>query len=182
MNAPGRILLAGMGGVLLYAAGIEFREAPSHVKPPPGVTLVSYGDLTATRLPQGPGQPGAYGAGVPARLRRLENQRVVIQGFMIPTLDEGRRVREFLLVRSQASCCFGIPPQLSDLVSVRMTGAPAEILVDRPVNVIGIFHIHETWAGDCIASLFQLAGQSVVSGTSLPPLKLERSPQSRGLE
>jgi hypothetical protein len=183
MKLPGVIVLVALSAILLYAVGIEVVEAPSRVKAPPGVTLVSFGDLTATKLPAlGHGQHGAFLAGVPPTIRRLENQRVIIQGFMIPTLMDGSRVREFLLVRSQASCCFGLPPQLTDVLAVRMTGKPVEVLMDRPVNVIGTWHVQEQWAGDFVGSLFQLDGESVGSGSSLPPLKLARTPQSMGLE
>jgi hypothetical protein len=101
---------------------------------------------------------------------------------MIPTVTENHRVREFLLVRSQASCCFGFPPQISDVLEVRMTGASAQPLMDRIVNVVGQFHIQEHWAGRDLGSLYQMEADTVTSGSPLKPLLLARTPQSEGLE
>jgi hypothetical protein len=111
---------------------------------------------------------------VPGSIRRLENQRVTIQGFMIPTRTADRKVSEFLLVRSQASCCFGMPPGVSDVLAIHMAGKPADPLMDRPVNVTGQLHVQEQWAGTSLSSLYQMEAECVASGSSQPSLKLVR--------
>jgi len=85
-------------------------------------------------------------------------------------------------VRSQASCCFGFPLQIGDVLEVRMAGAAAEPLKDRPVNVIGTFHVRERWAGTSLGSLFQMDADSVASGSPLPPSQPASTPQAAGLE
>jgi hypothetical protein len=184
MNLLIKITLACFGSIIAYGVGLEVRDAPPAVKVPPGVTLVGFGDLASARLPDpgGRARQGDYLKCVPKSILQLDRQQVLIQGFMIPTVTENHRVREFLLVRSQASCCFGFPPQISDVLEVRMTGAPAQPLMDRIVNVVGQFHIQEHWAGSDLGSLYQMEADTVTSGSPLKPLLLARTPQSEGLE
>lgn len=184
MNLAVKIGLASLGCVIAYGVGLEVRDLPSAVKVPPGVTLVGFGDLAAAARPELAGQarPGDYLKAMPRPILQLDQRQVLIQGFMIPTVTENRMVKEFLLVRSQASCCFGFPPQLSEVLDVRMTGQPAELLMDRTVNVVGRFHIHEQWAGADLGSLFQMDGDSVTSGSAMKPLQLARAPQGGSLE
>lgn len=184
MNLPSKVALASLASILAYGVGLEVKDIPRAVKVPPGVTLVGFGDLAGAAMPD-PGARAAQGdylKAVPRSILQLENQRVLIQGFMIPTVTADHRVKEFLLVRNQASCCFGLPPQVSEVLEVRMSGRPAEPLMDRTVNVIGQFHVQEHWAGPYLGSLYQLEGDSVTSGSALKPLKLARAPQANGLE
>jgi hypothetical protein len=184
MNLAAKIALASLVSILAYGVGLEVKDIPPAVKVPPGVTLVGFGELAGAALPE-PGARagrGDYLKAVPKSVLQLEGQRVLIQGFMIPTVTADHRVKEFLLVRNQASCCFGMPPQISEVLEVRMAAEPAEPLMDRTVNVIGQFHVQEHWAGPYLGSLYQLEGDSVTSGSALKPLKLARAPQANGLE
>jgi len=183
MNLPGKIILASCGCVLLFGVGLEVKDAPAPVKVPAGVALVTFGDL-AGAMPADPARAGQgdYLKAVPRPVRALDRHRVLVQGFMIPTATEDHQVKEFLLVRNQASCCFGIPPTAADVLEIRMTGKPAEPLMDRIVNVTGTLHVQEHWAGPYLGSLYQMDAESVTSGSALRPLKLARSPQSNGLE
>jgi len=184
MKLPVKIVLASLGSILLYGVGLEVKEAPRPVAVPAGVALVRFGDLAGAALPEGAARPrpGDFLKVVPRSVLALDRQRVLVQGYMIPTVSADRKVREFLLVRSQANCCFGFPLQIGDVLEVRMTGKPAEPLKDRPVNVVGIFHVQEHWAGTSLGSIFQMDADSVSSGSALPPLEPARSPQAGGLE
>jgi hypothetical protein len=184
MRVAKNIFLAVVGGILAYGIGEEVADAPASMKAPPGATLLTFRDLGATRLPD-PGsqvRPGDYWKGVPGDLRRLDQQRVAIQGFMVPTRTDPKGVEAFLLVRSQASCCFGIPPTLSDVLEVRMVGKPVSPLQDRVVDVVGRLHVQERWAGTMIGSLFQMDAESVTSGSRLAAAPPTRPPQALGLE
>jgi hypothetical protein len=178
-----KIMLAGCGSILLYGVGLEVKDAPAAAQVPAGVTMLRFGDLSGAS-PVFPVQarPGDFLKAVPGPVRTLDRQRVLVQGYMIPTVTADRMVRQFLLVRSQASCCFGFPLQVSDMLEIRMTGKPSEPLMDRIVNVIGTFHVQEHWAGTSLGSLYQMDADSVVSGSPLPPVKLTRASQASGLE
>ena len=184
MNLPVKIALASLGSILLYGVGLEVKDAPRPVQVPAGVALVRFADLAGAVLPEDAARPrpGDFLKVVPPAIRKLDRQRVLVQGYMIPTVSADRMVREFLLVRSQASCCFGFPLQIGDVLEVRMTGRPAEPLKDRPVNVVGTFHVQERWVGTSLGSLYQMDAESVSSGSALPALQLARAPQAAGLE
>jgi hypothetical protein len=180
MNLPVKIVLASVGSFLLYGVGLEVKDAPRAIRVPAGVALVRFGDLAGAALPEGAARPrpGDFLKVVPPSILKLDRQRVLVQGYMIPTVSADRKVREFLLVRSQASCCFGFPLRIGDVLEVRMTGRPAEPLKDRPVNVVGILHVQEHWAGASLGSLYQMDAESVSSASALPV----RAPQAAGLE
>ena len=184
MNLPSKIAFASLASFLAYGVGLEVRDAPPSVKVPPGVTLVGFGDLAGAKLPEAGGRArqGDYLKALPKSIQQLDGQRVLIQGFMIPTVTEDHQVKDFLLVRNQASCCFGFPPQVSEVLDVRMASGAAQPLMDRVVNVIGHLHIQERWAGPFLGSLYQMEADTVTSGSPLKPLLLARTPQSEGLE
>ena len=183
MNLPGKIILASFGCALLFGVGLEVKDAPAAVSVPAGVVQVGFGDL-AGGLPENPARarPGDYLKAVAGPVRALDRKRVLVQGFMIPTVTDNHRVKEFLLVRNQTSCCFGFPPQAGEVMEIRMTGQPAEPLMDRTVNVIGTLHVQEHWAGSYLGSLYQMEAESATSASALHPLKVARSPQANGLE
>jgi len=184
MNLPTKIALAAAACFLLLGLEREAAAAPAAARPPAGATLVSFGDLGGGSLPEDPAQarPGDYLKALPRAVRGLENQRVMIRGFMIPTQAQGREVRAFMLVRSQATCCFGWPLQVADVVETRMIGQPAAPLMDRVVNVVGRLHVQEHWVGPYLGSLFRLDAESATSSAPALPLDPARSPQARGLE
>jgi hypothetical protein len=177
MKLSTKIFLLPIGCVLAYGIGMEIVDTPRKVKAPPGVTATSFGDLSDFELPNNLEQrhPGDIAKLLPKSILDLDSKKVLIQGFMIPTHAENQKVKEFMLVRSQTSCCYGIPPQLYDVVEVHMTDKPAEPLMDRVVTVMGNFHVKEHWAGQYLGSLYQLDAESVVSaspyvlGSPLPP-------------
>ena len=68
------------------------------------------------------------------------------------------------LARSQASCCYGRPLQLNEVVEVRMTGLSAKLMMDHVITVIGNLHVKERWEGNFLGSLYQLDAESVALG------------------
>jgi hypothetical protein len=183
-HLPKLLFLAAVGGILAFGIGEELANRPRPMEVPPGATLISFGDLAGTRLPD-PGRhpgPGDYRKGVPRAILDLDQRRVAIQGFMVPTRTGPRGVEAFLLVRSQASCCFGIPPTLADVLEVHMAGNPVDPLQDRVVNVVGRLRVQESWAGPLLGSLYQLEAESVVPGSPLGAKPLARAAQAMGME
>ena len=47
-----------------------------------------------------------------------------IPGFMLPTRIHNHLVTEFMLMRTQSTCRFGIPPELHEVVEVLKVAAP----------------------------------------------------------
>jgi hypothetical protein len=178
MNVTVKFLCAAMGSLLLFGVGTEVADRPPTVPVPPGVTRVDFGQLAGMEWPAGKGHPGAYRAAVPKSVQALDGHEVLLQGFMIPTRTVDQKVAEFLLVRSQASCCFGMPPRLGEIVEVRMAAAPIDSRMDRVVAVVGRLHVQEHWTGSDLGSLYQMDGQQVLSSGGPHPL----TAPPRGLE
>ncbi|MBC8329847.1 MAG: DUF3299 domain-containing protein [Planctomycetes bacterium] len=55
----------------------------------------------------------------PPEVMALDGRKVVIRGFMLPSVDF-QEIREFHLVRSLWGCCFGAPPRLNEIVRVNL--------------------------------------------------------------
>ena len=179
MNLPGKLVASLMGTCLIYAVGVEVAQTVPGAAVPAGVARVSFADLGRAR-PADPerARPGEYLRAVPRAVLGRDQQRVLLQGFMIPTRVEDKGVREFLLVRNQASCCFGFPLQATDLVVVRMTGRPTAPLMDHTLAVVGRLHVQEHWSGAALGSLYQLDGESVTTESPALPA----AAPARGLE
>lgn len=72
-------------------------------------------------------------------LKKHDNQRVKIPGFMVPLEDEQRLVTEFLLVPSPQACIHVPPPPPNQMVYVKLKkGVPA---AQGPIWVYGEFKI-----------------------------------------
>ncbi len=65
---------------------------------------------------------GKARAQIPAKVQSLDGKDVAIQGFLLPvTMNDGLAV-EFLLMRNQSMCCYGVPPKINEWITVKMMG------------------------------------------------------------
>ncbi len=55
----------------------------------------------------------------PPAVLALDGRKVLIRGFMLPSVDF-QDIREFHLVRSLWGCCFGAPPRINELVRITL--------------------------------------------------------------
>lgn len=79
---------------------------------------------------------------LPARVTGLENTRVRIRGFILPSFQQ-TGLTQFVLVRDNMECCFGPGAALHDCVVVRMVPGRSAAFSIRPVAVTGTFRIDE---------------------------------------
>ena len=86
-------------------------------------------------------QPGLKG--MPDEIKNLDGQKVVMIGFLM-TLFQYDDIKDFHLVASHWSCCYGVPPGLDGAVRVRLAkgeeGLPNTI---KPIRVIGTLRVKE---------------------------------------
>jgi hypothetical protein len=73
---------------------------------------------------------------LPSEVRALSGQDVRLTGFMLPVKLQNGLVTEFLLVKDQASCCFGSSPDANHWVMVKIPQGVKNI-GDMPVHVYG---------------------------------------------
>ncbi len=77
----------------------------------------------------------------PDWLKALDGKRIRLRGFMIPAFQE-TGLSHFTLARDTSACCFGPNPKVCYLIEVRMRdGQTTDYIVDRPFDVVGVFHI-----------------------------------------
>jgi hypothetical protein len=62
-------------------------------------------------------EQGKFPDQIPAKIRALNGKKVVVEGFMIPSFMEwGPKVKTFILVANQMSCCYGMVPAMNEWV------------------------------------------------------------------
>lgn len=103
------------------------------------------GDLSPPRYPGSqirrppPGPPPE----IPAAINALNGRNVAITGFMLPLKLENGRVVEFILLRNQMSCCYGLSPRINEWVHARVVGSGAKVTMDRPLTACGKLYVGE---------------------------------------
>ena len=73
---------------------------------------------------------------IPEAVKRYDGRRAQITGFMLPVKMEGQLVSQFLLMRDQMMCCYGVIPRMNDWVVVH-TAKPVRYTPDVPVAFRG---------------------------------------------
>ncbi len=98
--------------------------------------------------------------GMPKRLNKLNDQQVLMTGFMLP-IDEVENIKEFLLVQSLWGCCYGTPPDINGVVRVIMKGNKRIDYEFEPIKVVGKFKVAPTIEDGFCVDIFQLSADSV---------------------
>ena len=63
---------------------------------------------------------------IPGNIKALDKKKVTVTGYMMPIATDGNKVTEFLIIRNPYSCCFGSPPRLNELVTIKVPGKGVE--------------------------------------------------------
>ncbi len=112
----------------------------------------------------GPAQTAAQARGqIPAGVQSLDGKEVAIQGFLLPvTMNNGLTV-EFLLMRNQSMCCYGVPPKINEWITVRVTGRGVPPVMDQPVTVAGTLHVGPIMDNGSLAGIYRLDATKVIA-------------------
>ncbi|MDR3671223.1 MAG: DUF3299 domain-containing protein [Holophaga sp.] len=131
----------------------------------PGCLSTSFKVLAGFNLPQAffKAKPGHVLENIPASIRGMDGKEVSVTGFMLPIQIKDKLVTQFMLMRTQNTCCFGIPPELHEVVEVLKVKTPAKVLMDIPVTVVGRLHVKDRWEGDFLCSIYQMDAESVTA-------------------
>jgi hypothetical protein len=104
-------------------------------------------------------QPGL--ANLPEEIRALDGKTVTMAGFLLP-LYEFEDIHEFALVGNHWSCCFGQPPTLNGVVTVKLAAsAPGLPNTAEPIRVVGTFRAKETKESGYVISIFEIEATKV---------------------
>ena len=112
-----------------YLVGLDLKTRP-------GEKFLSWSRLKASDYPNGIDD-------VPEDVRALDGKSVSMVGFVM-ALFEPVQFREFVLVGSTFTCCYGTPPGLGGIVKATLRSDVAALDMDpRPIIVRGTFVIKE---------------------------------------
>ena len=153
-------------GLLLIAGFLALTQAPAATPDlKPGCLRTSFKVLAGFRLPNAifNAKPGHVLGFVPQSVRKLDGKEVALTGFMLPIRIKNRLVTQFMLLRTQNTCCFGIPPELHEVVEVLNVDTPGKVLMDTPVTVVGHLHVKERWESTFLCSIYQMDAESVTA-------------------
>jgi hypothetical protein len=107
-----------------------------------------------------PENPGSV-EGIPLMVQSLNGQRVRLTGFMLPTRTENGLVKDFLLIRSQLTCCFGVPPAPNEWVVVTIPGKGVPQKMDVPINLYGTLHVGQMFEDHVFSGMYRLDCEKV---------------------
>jgi hypothetical protein len=99
---------------------------------------------------------------IPQTIWALDGTKVVIQGFLLPVRMDDSLAVEFLLLRTQSMCCYGVPPKINEWISVHMTGTGVKAIMDRPIVVAGTLHVGPSQEHGLLAGIYTLDGDRVL--------------------
>ncbi|HWA28269.1 MAG TPA: DUF3299 domain-containing protein [Lacunisphaera sp.] len=129
-----------------------------------GYLPVSFEDLASFAIADPPltqqPTPGAMTL-VPPDLRELDGRTVSLDGFMLPTRLEKGLVKEFLFLRNQSMCCYGVSPALNEWVIVKMKGGGVEAHQDVPTKLYGKLHVGEIYEGGMLFGIYEIEGDKL---------------------
>ena len=80
---------------------------------------------------------------LPNTVKILSEKQVAITGFMLPIKVAGGLTTEFMILKNQSACCYGIVPQVNEWVIVHTRGKGVKPIMDIPVTAQGTLHVGE---------------------------------------
>ena len=100
---------------------------------------------------------------IPADIRALDHRKLTVEGFMVPLEFEKDKAIEFLLVQAPFGCCFGTPPQIHELIKVRVKSPGVSPILDGPVRARGIFQVGAERESGFLSSIYRMDAESVTA-------------------
>jgi hypothetical protein len=106
---------------------------------------------------------------VPANIKELDESKVAVKGFMLPLKLDNGQVTDFFLLRTQARCCYGLPIQMNELLTVHMAKHPVKSIMDQPIIIYGRLHVTESHDDTgALTSIYSLDGDKMDGPSSAP--------------
>jgi hypothetical protein len=102
-------------------------------------------------------------AQIPAKVSAFDGKKIVIQGFLLPVKMNGSLAVEFLLMRNQSMCCYGVPPKVNEWITVQLNGLGVKPAMDQPIAVAGVLHVGPIEENGCLAGIYRLDGEKVIT-------------------
>jgi hypothetical protein len=100
----------------------------------------------------------AVNAQIPELVRKLDGQKVLVRGFMLPMKMDGTLTTEFLLVANSMLCCYGVVPPMNQWITVKMTKGGLKPQQDVPLEIFGTFRVEPRIENGALSAIYHLEG------------------------
>jgi hypothetical protein len=152
---------AGTAADWLKANGSQTTNIAARDARLPGYLSISFNTLSAFALPLSNDVSPNVATLIPLDVRGLDGQKAVIEGFLLPVrMNEGLAV-EFLLMRNQSMCCYGVPPKINEWITVQ-TAKGVKPVMDQPILVAGTLHVGEILDNGSLAGIYRMDADKII--------------------
>lgn len=111
---------------------------------------------------------------IPERILALNQKNVMIVGYIMPIDFSEGEVRSFMLLPNQQACCYGVIPQINELIYVKMKGGGGtKAAKDLPTQVTGRMTVGERILDESVFCLYFIEADKVESTEEGLKLKQE---------
>lgn len=100
------------------------------------------------------------GMTLPDSVTAFNGKNVGVTGYMI-TLEEVEDIHEFLLVESLWSCCFGTPPEVHQVLVIKIPGDDGIDFTTSPILVLGKMEVSEEVEDGFVTSIYRVVADKV---------------------
>ncbi len=115
-------------------------------------------DMTATNHPS----VSQAEKQIPAAIKKLDGKTVRIRGFMMPVKELQGKTTEFLITRSQPSCCFSGATEITEFVTVKAPGKGFDTMMDDAITIQGTLHVGAIVDSGFIVGLYQMDAEKLI--------------------
>jgi hypothetical protein len=128
----------------------------------PGYQSISFNTLAAFDFPVGADGNPKIETPIPANVQSLNGKKAVVAGFLLPvTMKDGLAV-EFLLMRNQSMCCYGVPPKINEWITVQAVSKGVKPVMDQPILVAGTLRVGPTLENGSLAGIYRMDADKII--------------------
>lgn len=98
---------------------------------------------------------------VPDSIKALDERRIAVTGYMLPLRTGAKGCTDLLLVRDQASCCFGRAPKMNHWIHVAAPEPGLRVATGYPVTILGTLRVGPFSENGSIISLYEMQGDKL---------------------
>ena len=102
---------------------------------------------------------------IPDGIKALNEKKVSVRGYMLPMNYQEGLATDFLILRNQSMCCYGVIPNITEWVNVRMIGKGVKPIMDQPVTVSGRFHVGDVREHGSLVGIYSLDAEQLAGPT-----------------
>lgn len=94
---------------------------------------------------------------IPWSVRKFDGAKVVMSGYMLPVVVEDGLVREFILMKDQQGCCYGMMPAMNEWVVVKIPSG-VNAAMDETIFIYGTIKVGPQVNDGYLAGIYQIDG------------------------